>query len=113
MSLKFYLNVIKHAWHDPLFRAGALHESWGVLRQYLPGRLVTRRSEYVYCSYAGQPGQKDKGRWLPPQSLRFLLTTRPPIMAQQMTSNRVAGLIGSIMEVVTMVVAAWVGLVVE
>jgi len=71
LSLKFYLNVIKHAWHDPLFRAGALHESWGVLRQYLPGRLVTRRSEYVYCSYAGQPGQKDKGRWLPPQSLRF------------------------------------------
>jgi len=71
LSLKFYLKVIEHAWRDPLFRAGALHESWGVLRQYLPGRLVTRRSEYVYCSYAGQSGQKDKGRWLPPQSLRF------------------------------------------
>lgn len=69
MALSFYLNVIKYSLRDPAFRAGALHETWGVLRQFLPARLVTPRSEYVFCSYPGT--NSSKGRWFPPQRLGF------------------------------------------
>ncbi|MEI6043322.1 MAG: NUDIX domain-containing protein [Chloroflexota bacterium] len=69
MSLKFYLKVIQNSLHNPLFRAGALHETWDVLRQYLPARLVTPRSQYVFCSYGGK--SKQEGRWVPPLQLHF------------------------------------------
>ncbi len=69
MSLKFYLTIIKHSLRDSRFRAGAMHEAWGLVRGYLPGRLVTPRSKYVFCQYAGRPS--NEGRWLPPQSLAF------------------------------------------
>lgn len=69
MALTFYLKVIQHSVRDPLFRAGAIHETWSVLRNFLPGRLVTPRSQYIYCSYPGTGGAK--GRWLPPQNLGF------------------------------------------
>lgn len=69
MALTFYLKIIQNSVRDPLFRAGALHETWDVLRNFLPARLVTPRARYVYCSYPGTGGAK--GRWLPPQSLAF------------------------------------------
>lgn len=69
MALNFYLTVIKHSLRDPAFRAGALHETWGILRQFLPARLVTPRSEYVFCLQSGTNGKK--GRWFPPQNLLY------------------------------------------
>lgn len=46
-----------------------MHETWSVLRNYLPARLVTPRSEYVFLAEPGSRGKK--GRWYPPQSIGY------------------------------------------
>ncbi len=69
MAFSFYYHIIKNSLTDARFRKEAFHEVWNLFKQYLPGRLVTPRSEYVYCPHAGRPDLK--GRWLPPQSLGF------------------------------------------
>lgn len=71
--LRFYVRVLLRAARDKNFRAHALAEFWLVLRQYLPGRLVTRRRDYVFCRYLSSPIENPKGRWLPPVGLGYRL----------------------------------------
>lgn len=68
MSLKFYRRVLQRAWRDRPFRAKVWAEARHLLKQKLPPRLVTPRSQYVYCR---DVMYRTRGRWLPPGSLHL------------------------------------------
>ncbi len=67
MALEFYVKVFKKAVKDSEFRHNLRHEVWDMVRQKLPGRLVTPRSNYIHCRESNP--KVPQGRWLPPQSL--------------------------------------------
>jgi ADP-ribose pyrophosphatase YjhB (NUDIX family) len=81
--LKFYLNVLWLAVRSKNFRTHALAELWTVFRQYLPGRLVTSRRDYVFCRYLTSPLDNPRGRWLPPVGLGYRLSAYGVLFDEQ------------------------------
>jgi 8-oxo-dGTP pyrophosphatase MutT (NUDIX family) len=60
--------VFLRALRDRPFRSKLQAEVWHLFKQKLPARLVTPRSQYVYCHIMMKRGH---GRWLPPGSLHL------------------------------------------